>query len=448
MTAQTRVRILQMTVVLTAPVVVWAFASGPPSGYTTAPGDHPGVACTNCHKAFALNSQGGSVTVAFPNGLTYVPGQTQTLSVTITDPAAVAYGFQMTARGENNPAVQQAGSFVAGQNQKIICAGSTPIPANGCANDGIQWIDQSQPLETSTFTVQWTAPASNIGNVHFYIAANAAIDGPPSNGHIYAADYVLVPPVIAGTAPVINAGGVLNAASYASVVQAGSFLTIFGTNFSTTPATWDDAVVDSVLPTTLAGVTVAINGKPAPLSFVNGTQINALAPADSSIGPVNVVVSSPYGSSTPVQMQLAKEAPAFFTFYPDDDHYIAAEIEIPGSPMTYQYLAPQGYLGDSTPSRAAKPGETIVLFGTGFGPTNPMVDPEYTFSGTAATTNPITVTIGGQAASVSFAGISGAPGLYQLRVVVPQVANGDQAVVATTADGVATTQKVYIAVQQ
>jgi len=448
MTAQTRVRILQMAAVLTAPVVMWAFASGPPSGYTAAPGDHPGVACTNCHKAFAPNSQGGSVTVAFPNGLNYIPGQTETLSVTITDPAAVAYGFEMTARAESNPAVQQAGSFIAGQNQKIICAGSTPIPATGCANDGIQWIEQSQPLETSTFTVQWTAPSSNIGNVHFYIAANAAIDGPPSNGHIYAADYVLVPPPVAGTAPVINSGGVLNAASYASVVQSGSFVTIFGTNFTTSSATWDDAVVDGVLPTTLAGVTVAINGKPAPLSFVNGTQINALVPADSSVGPVNVVVSSAYGSSATVEMQLAKEAPAFFTFYPDDDRYIAAEIEIAGSPVSYEYLAPPDYLGESIASRAAKPGDTIILFGTGFGPTNPAVDPEYTFSGTAGTANPITVTIGGQTASVSFAGISGAPGLYQLSVVVPQVANGDQLVVATTADGVATTQKAYVAVQQ
>ena len=70
--------------------------------------------------------------------------------------------------------------------------------------------------------------------------------------------------------------------------------------------------------------------------------------------------------------------------------------------MMYEDLAPPGYLGNSLPSRAAKPGETIVLFGTGFGPTNPAVDPEDVFSDTAAATNPISVTIGGQVASVSF----------------------------------------------
>ncbi len=448
MKARTRIRTLQITALLAAPVVVWAFASGPPSGYTTAPGDHPAVACTNCHKGFALNSQGGSVTVAFPNGLTYTPGQAQTLTVTVTDPVAVAYGFQMTARAESSPATQQAGSFVAGTNQKVICAGNAPLPAGGCPNSGIQWVEHSQPLETSIFTVQWTAPASNIGNVHFYIAANAAINGPPSDGHIYAADYVLVAPAIAGPAPVVNAGGVVNAASFAQPIQARSFVTIFGTNFAATQATWDNAVVDTVLPTTLGGVTVAINGKPAPLSFVNATQINALAPIDSSEGPVNVVVSTPYGSSAPAQMQLASEAPAFFTFYADHDHYIAGQIQIPGSSTTYEDLAPQGYLGDSTPSRPAKPGETIVLYGTGFGLTNPAVDPEYVFPGSAATASPISVTIGGQPASVQFAGIAWAPGLYQLQIIVPQIANGDQLVVATTANGAATTQQVYIPVQQ
>jgi uncharacterized protein (TIGR03437 family) len=296
--------------------------------------------------------------------------------------------------------------------------------------------------------VQWTAPDSNIGNVHFYIAANAAISGPPSDGHIYAADYVLVAPPIAGAAPVINDGGVVNSVSFARPVQARSFVTIFGANFANITATWDNCVVDTVLPTTLGGVTVAINGKPAPLSFVNATQINALAPVDSTEGPVNVVVSTPYGSSAPVAMQLAKEAPAFFTFFIDSDRYIAAQIQIPGIPVTYEDLAPQGHLGNSTPSRPAKPGETILLYGTGFGLTTPAVDPEYIFTGSASTASPVTVTIGGQPASVQFAGMEWEPGLYILQVVVPQVGNGDQPVVATTADGAVTTQQVYIPVQQ
>jgi len=213
MITRNRIRTLQASAFLLAvPVALWAFGNGPPAGYTTAPEDHPGIACTNCHKEFPLNSQGGSVSIAFPNGLNYTPGKAQTLTVTITDAAAVAYGFEMSARVESSLAGGQAGSFTAGVNQKIICAGNVVMPAAGCADNGIQWIEQSQPLTTNTFSVQWTPPTTNAGNLHFYIAANAAIDGPPSFGHIYAADYVLVPPapplpVLTGSMAQLASGG-------------------------------------------------------------------------------------------------------------------------------------------------------------------------------------------------------------------------------------------------
>jgi hypothetical protein len=66
-------------------MTAWSFAFGPPNGYTQAPGDKPGIACTQCHTGTPLNGGGGSVRVAFANGLSYIPGQSQTLTVTITD---------------------------------------------------------------------------------------------------------------------------------------------------------------------------------------------------------------------------------------------------------------------------------------------------------------------------------------------------------------------------
>ena len=90
-------------------------------------------------------------------------------------------------------------------------------------------------------------------------------------------------------------------------------------------------------------------------------------------------------------------------------------------------------------------GETVVLFGVGFGPTNPLVRAGAVFSGAAPTVNPVTVTVGGVPATVTFAGITSA-GLYQLNVVVPGVSSGDQAVVAT-ANGVQTQMGVVLAVK-
>src|SRR5579871_2260760 len=82
---------------------VWAFPSGPPHGFTIAPGDKPGIACTQCHVGTPLNGGGGSVHVAFANRLTYTPGQAQNFTVIINDAVAATYGFEMSARLESDP---------------------------------------------------------------------------------------------------------------------------------------------------------------------------------------------------------------------------------------------------------------------------------------------------------------------------------------------------------
>ena len=85
------------------------------------------------------------------------------------------------------------------------------------------------------------------------------------------------------------------------------------------------------------------------------------------------------------------------------------------------------YPGLSTP---ALPGETIVLYANGFGPTSvPVVSGAESQSGTLS---PLPViTIGGVAATVSFAGLV-EPGEFQFNVVMPStLASGDQPVTAT-----------------
>jgi uncharacterized protein (TIGR03437 family) len=430
-------------------LAAWSYPFGPPALRTMAPGDRPGVSCTVCHVGAAVNSGGGSVHVAFPNGLTYTPGQPQDLTVTVSDPAAVVFGFEMTARADAAPNTTQAGAFTAGTDQRIVCADSQVQPASGCAGSGIQWIEHSKPSVSGVFSVRWTPPSAGAGNVHVYVSGNAANGDNTSRGdHIYSAEYVLVPastvtagaPTIRSVAPAVGGG---------STIESCSWVTVAGTNFGTGQTTWDNAIVDNVFPTTLGGVTVSINGKPAPISFVSPTQINALAPLDNNIGPASVVVTNAAGSSAPASVQEDIAAPGFFTF---SDRYVAGLVL--DSATSYQYLAPAGSLGSSVQSRAAKAGDTILLYGTGFGRTTTPLNPFMSASvalplahtGADITAPTATVTIGGQAAQVTFAGVV-APGLYQLNVVVPQVPAGDQAVVLKLLSGPSTTQQVFIPVQ-
>jgi uncharacterized protein (TIGR03437 family) len=432
-----------------------AFPFGPPNGFTPAPGDKPGVACTQCHVGTPLNGGGGSAQIVFPNGLTYTPGQTQTLSVVIMDAVAATYGFEMTARMDSAPATQQAGTFTPGPTQKVVCSDNQVRPAGGCGGSGIEWIEHTQPSFSNTIQVQWTPPAAASGNVHIYVACNATNgDNTRLGDHIYTANYVLTPASTA-TSGVPTVSAVVNAASGAATGEAGSWVTITGTNFGTTTTTWDNALNGIVYPTTLAGTTVAIDGRPAPISVVTSTQINALVPLTSTQGNVNVVVSNSVGSSKPATLTLATTSPGLFTFSQNQGRYAAAVVLDSSATNGYQYLAPAGMLGSSAPSRPAKAGDTVLIFGTGFGPTTTVLNPELAasvayplaHSGGDITKPLAQVTIGGQAAQLLFCGIV-SPGVYQINAVVPQgVSSGDQQMQVTLLSGAAVPQTVYVPIQ-
>jgi uncharacterized protein (TIGR03437 family) len=86
------------------------------------------------------------------------------------------------------------------------------------------------------------------------------------------------------------------------------------------------------------------------------------------------------------------------------------------------------------------------LYGVGFGPANPPQPSGQLVTTAAPLANDVQVTIGGQTASVAFAGLTGS-GLYQFNVTVPNLPNGDAAVVASIG-GVSTQTGVALTVQQ
>ena len=155
--------------------------------------------------------------------------------------------------------------------------------------------------------------------------------------------------------------------------------------------------------------------------YVSPNQINVQAPSDDGSGSVQVTVTNANGTSDPVTANLSTYLPGFFLF---PRNYVAA-VHADGS-----YIGPAG-LFDAVPTTAAKPGESISLFGTGFGPTNPRVAAGEVFQGSAPLTTAVEVRIGSTNAEVTFAGLSSA-GLYQLNIVVPNLPDGDHDVVAKT----------------
>jgi uncharacterized protein (TIGR03437 family) len=145
---------------------------------------------------------------------------------------------------------------------------------------------------------------------------------------------------------------------------------------------------------------------------------------------VSVVVIDQFAPSAPFTVWPRPYAPAFFTLSPPNQKYVTAVLP-PNPDGSADLLAPAGAFGSYARSRPAKPGETVELYGTGFGPTNPKPPAgQLFFPGAFPTAAPVTVTIGGIKANVAFAGLAAA-GLYRLNVTVPNVPDGDASVVAT-----------------
>ena len=230
----------------------------------------------------------------------------------------------------------------------------------------------------------------------------------------------------AATKPSIASGGVTNAASGAAGVAPGAWISLYGANLATaTRALASSDIVNNAIPTTLGGVSVQINGKAAFVDYVSAAQINVLAPDDSASGSVMVTATNAAGTSSAVAAVLQPVLPGLFTL----SGYVAAVRSSDGAIINGTGAAISGY----TTAAAAKAGDILELYGTGFGPAAGAPATGAVFSGAYATNNPVSVAIGGSAAAVSFAGLVG-PGLYQINVQVPAgLSPGDQAVLTSIA---------------
>jgi uncharacterized protein (TIGR03437 family) len=231
---------------------------------------------------------------------------------------------------------------------------------------------------------------------------------------------------------------VVNGASYQPGIEAGSWVMIQGANLANTypGRTWrSDEVVNGNLPTALDGVSVTIDGKPAFVYYISSTQINVQAPSDSAVGTVSVVVDNNGNISAPAAAQLQAVAPAFF-MYPGTNYAVASR------------LPDYALLGDPSAvpgSVAAKPGDTVVLWGTGFGATLPALAAGTTVSGAPAVVTAPTVTVGGTAVPVIGTVLTaGSAGLYQVTIQLPATVPTGAVAVQASAGGVPTQTGVLL----
>jgi uncharacterized protein (TIGR03437 family) len=251
------------------------------------------------------------------------------------------------------------------------------------------------------------------------------------------------PTTIIGPGPTIDPGGVVPIYSSASTIQPGSWISIFGSNLASAFVTWNND-----FPTSLGDTKVTIDNKPAYLWYVSPGQINLQAPDDTAKGSVTVAITTPSGTATSTVI-LAQFGPSFCLL--DGKHVAGIIFRTDGSGAygggSYDIVGPNGTsLGYKTV--AAKAGDTLALFGVGFGPTYPSVLAGQAYSGAAPTNYPVQLFINDVGITPAFSGITSA-GLYQINIVQlpPGLGTGDVSLRAAVG-GAATPSGVVISLQE
>ncbi len=221
-----------------------------------------------------------------------------------------------------------------------------------------------------------------------------------------------------------------------------TFGTLFGIDLTEVTLSWGTAFVDGVAPTSLGGVRVFYNGEPAFISFVqkgsdfnlNFDQINFVVPDTDALGPVSIEVETASGRSAPVMVMNQALSPTFFSLGPFDRvPQVLRAVHLDGA-----FVGPADLFGPGVNIRPAKPGDIILLFGTGFGQTSPPV-PVGTLPGQvlapviSPTVEDVRICFGDVEVVPSYAGLSSNVALYQINVTVPDVPPGDVLVVAKVA---------------
>ena len=453
-------RTLLVTLLLAAPVALLAEGAMPSIGYAGAPTDHNGQNCSTCHNSFGAAVSNSPALTADINS--YNPGVPTTIHIIVQQPQAQRWGFQITIRAVSDE-TQSAGDFSPGNSVQVVCDDGSRFGSAPPCNAMKEFSEHMNAPRTSPgsgfeFDVLWTPPASEIGDLHVYLAAVAADgDSTAAGDHVYTLTRTIS--AMGGCSitrrPTLTTA--INAGSYQAPFSSNAMIAIKGLGFqvgSRTRIVGLGDIVNNSFPTTLSCVSVQVTGPGVPqpvllpISYVQTDQINAQMPAFSGAGPVMLTVIINPGKPNELRSDLATLtalqtfAPAFFVFGTSTS--IATEVAGTSTIIANPSVVPG--------ARTARPGEIVSLFGTGFGDTSPSVPAGQLDSGIASLTNSITVTIGGvtlSSSDVLYAGLSpgSISGLYQINVRVPASTSAGDIPVVITIGGFQTQSGATIPVQ-
>jgi len=275
-------------------------------------------------------------------------------------------------------------------------------------------------------------------------------------GNLYVTDsqnYVIremfpsVAPVGSGT-PAIKPGGVITASAFGGfpTITSGSWIEIYGANLAADARLWAAGDFDgTTAPTALDRTTVTIGGQDAFIEYVSPGQVNAQVPSNTPTGTQPVIVGTAGGISSAFNVTVVGMQPAFYAppqLVTGGKQYIGAFM-LDGK----TFVGPPGAFPGITTARA-HPGQTITLYGVGFGDVNPPTPAGQVAPLSSEVYAFPVISIAGVQVQETYKGLApGSVGLYQFNIVVPAVASNDAAPVTLSVNGTPGAQTLYTSIQ-
>lgn len=265
------------------------------------------------------------------------------------------------------------------------------------------------PIGDIPYNYTYGVPGSN-GVAKAFIAT-----GDATGAGFYSLTVGFAQQTFSGSGVYLAPNGVVSSATFSPItnpIAPNEFIALFGSGLAASAV----SASSLPLPNNLGNVTVTINGTPVPLNYVSPTEIVALVPSaispNNSTNPVyyaTIQVNNNSAMSNPVTVFTNNTAPGVFA-NPVADGAAAAEH------------ANYALINSSNPANI---GETVIVYGGGFGAVTPTVP-----DGSAAPSSPLSTVTDPNISidfsdpanplSPAFAGLTPtATGLYQIDVAIP-----------------------------
>jgi len=253
----------------------------------------------------------------------------------------------------------------------------------------LAYFDSTNLITQSSSAYALTAVGSKVATAY---TAIASAGGPVNKG-----------------APALRASNpVQDAVNNLAQIVPGEWVSMYGTNFADLIKDWSDQDFSTgVLPTSVAGVQVLVNGSPAPVWYVFPGQVNFQAPTNIS-GTATVAVVHNGVASSPATVNVVANSPGVIAYSADyKTYYPSAQFA-----NTSNVVGDPAVFGSAV--KKALPGNQIQMYATGLASTQSgvVIGTPIPFPST------VTVKIGATTVTASFAGQIGA-GYYQINFTVP-----------------------------